>query len=55
VTAATPFRLCFRLDEPEGDVDAPGRSARATWNVRYLLQDVADPSLLIPAHQAWNP
>ncbi len=53
VTAATPFRLCFRLEEPEEDATpAPGREQ---WFVRYLLQAAADPSLLIPVREAWNP
>lgn len=66
VTAAAPFRLCFRLEEPE-DAAAPAdpapdpvepetaaESAGATWRVRYLLQDAADPSLLIPAESAFR-
>jgi SNF2 family DNA or RNA helicase len=53
--ATAPFRLCFRLEEPESDVDRPAASARATWHVRYLLQDIADPSLLVPAAHAWSP
>ncbi len=45
VAAAAPFRLCFRLEEPEADDEA--------WTVRYLLQAKDDPSLLIPAADAW--
>ena len=53
VTAATPFRLCFRLEEPEENSGAaPGQEQ---WFVRYLLQAAADPSLLIPVREAWNP
>ncbi len=53
VTAAAPFRLCFRLEEPEEEVpSAPGQEQ---WFVRYLLQAAADPSLLIPVREAWNP
>ena len=44
--AQSPFRLCFRLDEPEGEA--------APWRVRYLLQPVADPSLLVPAEEVWR-
>jgi hypothetical protein len=48
VSAAAPYRLCFRLEEPRnGD--------SAAWNVRYLLQAQDDPSLLVPAAQAWSP
>ncbi len=49
VSAAAPFRFCFRLEEP--DEEADGENAR--WFVRYLLQDLQDPSLLIPADKAW--
>jgi SNF2 family DNA or RNA helicase len=50
VAASTtaPFRVCFRLEEPEPDED------EAHWRVRYLLQARKDPSLLIPAAAAWN-
>ncbi|MFZ5449341.1 MAG: DEAD/DEAH box helicase [Thermodesulfobacteriota bacterium] len=53
ITAATPFRLCFRLEEPEEE--APSASGQEQWFVRYLLQAAADPSLLIPVREAWNP
>ncbi|HEX8200673.1 MAG TPA: DEAD/DEAH box helicase, partial [Isosphaeraceae bacterium] len=53
LTAAAPFRLCFRLEEPpaEDDGGAPGGS----WTVRYLLQAADDPSLLVPVVDAWAP
>jgi SNF2 family DNA or RNA helicase len=66
VHAATPFRLCFRLEEPEeqdgetlGDVATSRASSRVSssqgkWQVRYLLQAADDPSLLVPATQVWN-
>lgn len=47
VAALAPFRLSFRLHEPEQDSDY--------WQVRYLLQGTKDPSLLVPADDAWNP
>jgi superfamily II DNA or RNA helicase len=50
VSTATPFRLCFRLEEP-GD---NGHSTDGAWYVRYLLQAADDPSLLIPAPDAWR-
>ncbi|MFQ5808372.1 MAG: DEAD/DEAH box helicase [Armatimonadota bacterium] len=58
-TAAAPFRLCFRLDEPgalETEDSAADDSAAAdeSWRVAYLLQAVDDPSLLVPARDAWN-
>ncbi len=43
-----PYRLCFRLEQPESN-DSTG-----TWQVQYLLQARADPSLLIPASSVWN-
>ncbi|MFB3785572.1 MAG: DEAD/DEAH box helicase [bacterium] len=56
----TPFRLAFRLEEPEDIPDETVSSRRRkkpkpdTWEVRYLLQDVQDPSLLIPLDQVWT-
>jgi SNF2 family DNA or RNA helicase len=58
LTVASPYRLCFRLEEPEvsGEVrPSPAASLRESWHVRYLLQAQEDPSLLIPAQDAWNP
>lgn len=47
--SSSHYRLCFRLEEPnssslEGD----------TWYVRFLLQDISEPSVLIPAQEVWN-
>ncbi|MFZ2087908.1 MAG: SNF2 helicase-associated domain-containing protein, partial [Desulfobaccales bacterium] len=53
VTAATPFRLCFRLEEPEESGLAS--TGQEQWFVRYLLQAAEDPSLLISVREAWNP
>ncbi len=53
IAAEAPFRLGFRLEEPESssaEVDGQG-----DWQVRYLLQAVDDPSLLVPVVDAWNP
>ncbi len=53
MSAFSPFRLCFRLEEPEAEA---GESAgRAAWHVRYLLQAADDRSLLIEAPAAWKP
>ena len=46
ITTETPLRLCFRLEEPE--------NPKGKWFVRYLLQSRDDPSLLVPAEDAWN-
>jgi hypothetical protein len=56
VSAAAPFRLCFRLEEPAaGDDGAESLAADDTWNVRYLLQARDDPSLLLDVGDAWAP
>ncbi|HZV04396.1 MAG TPA: DEAD/DEAH box helicase [Gemmataceae bacterium] len=46
VASLAPFRLAFRLHEPENGTDG--------WQVKYLLQGTKDPSLLVPAADAWN-
>jgi SNF2 family DNA or RNA helicase len=43
VFISTPFRLCFRIEEP--------RNGNDKWYVRYLLQANNDPSLLIPVDE----
>ncbi|MFC1714380.1 DEAD/DEAH box helicase [Candidatus Poribacteria bacterium] len=40
------FRTCFRLEPPEDGSD--------DWDLRYFLQAVDDPSLLIPADAVWR-
>lgn len=63
--AAAPVRLCFRLEAPEeappaspeaGPLprSAPFAPNSAAWRVRYLLQAHHDPSLLVPAAEAWG-
>jgi len=52
VSTASPFRLCFRLEEPESD--EAGTARTMGWNVRYLLQAANDPSLLVPAKDVWK-
>ncbi|HEX5084721.1 MAG TPA: DEAD/DEAH box helicase [Blastocatellia bacterium] len=68
VSTLSPFRLCFRLEEPPEAAQANGESVRkrsvisdlevsigrSDWYVRYLLQSVDDPSLLIDVSDAWN-
>jgi SNF2 family DNA or RNA helicase len=49
IAAAAPFRLSFRLEEPESEKP---RGAKG-WQLRYLLQAADDPSLLLPAREAW--
>jgi hypothetical protein len=45
---AAAYRLCLRVQEPAAA--APSRSA--TWNVAYLLQSRADPTLLVDGDDA---
>jgi SNF2 family DNA or RNA helicase len=58
VSTATPFRLCFRLEEPEATAATEADRRRAkpanSWQVRYLLQAVGDPSLLVPVAGVWS-
>lgn len=81
VTASvtTPFRLCFRLEEPADTEevaieDQPSSASSgdqkvspimaasdhasgqqiANWYVRYLLQSIDDPSLMLPIQDAWD-
>ena len=51
----TPFRLCFRLEEPFRDEENDVPAAEGQWTLRYLLQANDDPSLLIPVENAWKP
>jgi len=53
VSATSPVRLCFRLEEPEQSA-RPVPRPEGMWYVHYLLQAREDPSLLIPVQQAWN-
>ena len=57
VSAGSPFRLCFRLEEPEDTARTEKEGEKASgdaWYVRYLLQPHDDPSLLIPVDEAWK-
>lgn len=59
VGQAGPARATFRLAEaapapPDGEEDAePNETTCAGWRLEFLLQSVEDPSLLVPAEQAW--
>ena len=44
--AGMPLRFCFRLEAPQ--------SNKGRWFIRYLLQSRDDPSLLVPAKNAWT-
>jgi hypothetical protein len=51
-----PFRLCFRLEEPavDEDDDHPLATVERAWTIRYLLQSVGDPSLLVSVVEGWR-
>ncbi|MGH9107068.1 MAG: SNF2-related protein [Acidimicrobiales bacterium] len=62
-----PWRLCFRLREPEGPAGGeaeegesgdragqPSPRAETTWRVELLLQATDDPSLVIAAEEVWR-
>ena len=70
LTQNAPFRLCFRLEEPEEptlgthpasflgtppEAGGGGEEFLNSWTLRYLLQAIDDPSLLIPVDKAWSP
>ncbi|PZS21250.1 MAG: ATP-dependent helicase [Pseudonocardiales bacterium] len=56
VGKAGPARATFRLTEIEigTEIEAGETPAGTGWRLEFLLQSMADPSLLIPAEHAWN-
>jgi SNF2 family DNA or RNA helicase len=54
-SSASAFRLCFRLEEPPPATNGSTVRSGNRWTVRYLLQAQDDPSLLVPAEDAWKP
>ncbi len=58
IAADSPFRLCFRLEEPAEFQLLGGdglQMPRDGWYLRFLLQPHADPSLLIDLADVWKP
>ena len=55
VTADAPFRLTFRLEEPEETQEEGRGRGPGSWHVHYLLQSTSDPSLQIDVANAWDP
>jgi SNF2 family DNA or RNA helicase len=58
VAESSPFRLCFRIEEPKSTeaLEKHHRTvADETWRINYLIQSSSDPSLIVPAQDAWNP
>ncbi len=47
------FRLCFRLEPPDYE-NGRGEEDASQWNLRYHLQSLEDPSLLIGASEVWR-
>jgi SNF2 family DNA or RNA helicase len=45
--AAGPFKLCFRLEEPQ--------KSEGSWRVSFLLQSTSDPTVLLPPGSALSP
>src|SRR5262249_53499518 len=52
--AAAPFRLTLRLEEPSMPDERASGNGGGAWHVRYLLQSVHDPSLLVSADDVWR-
>lgn len=50
VAGDAAFRIAFRLEAPAQQSE----TARAEWQIHYLLQARDDPSLLIPAESVWK-
>lgn len=50
LTVRSPYRLCFRLEEP---VETEGAEPDGAWYVRYLVQPVDDMSLLMTLPEAF--
>ena len=49
-----PARATFRLSETEIETAEGETPAGSSWRLEFLLQSTEDPSLLVPAEQAWN-
>jgi SNF2 family DNA or RNA helicase len=63
VAANSPFRICFRLEEPTTveepqpaleSRERPRMAQPDQWYLRYLLQPHDDPSLLLPLGEIWK-
>ncbi|MGV9206431.1 MAG: SNF2 helicase-associated domain-containing protein, partial [Promethearchaeia archaeon] len=48
--AAAKFKVCFRLDEPRSKEK---NEDSEKWHLQYYLQDIKDPSLIVPAKKVW--
>jgi superfamily II DNA or RNA helicase len=48
------FRTCFRVVPPEDGTDTADVEPEQAWSLEVLLQATDDPSLLVPAADAWK-
>jgi SNF2 family DNA or RNA helicase len=55
--ATSPFKLCFRIEEPKEtkSINKELVAAESPWNVSYFLQAHDDASLLVTTEDVWNP
>jgi len=51
--SGSSFRLCFRLEPPAYEPESDHPTA-AHWTLRFFLQAIDDPSLLVPAEEVWR-
>jgi len=51
--SGSSFRLCFRLEPPAYDPESD-RVVASYWTLRYFLQAIDDPSLMVPAWEVWR-
>ena len=56
IAANSPYRLCFRLEEPpeHEPEERPQALRQGDWYLRFLLQPHDDHSLLLPAEAVWK-
>ena len=56
ISMRAPVRLCFRIEEPDGNrsIREENKIEEDKWYVRYLLQSIQDPSLLLSAEDIWK-
>lgn len=49
-----PFRITFRLEPPQEGAQSTDSPESSDWLLRYFLQAVDDPSLLVPVERIWS-
>ena len=53
IDTSGPARAMFRMAEIEPETSTDGEPA-SRWQLEFLLQSLADPSLLVPAEHVWH-